>query len=144
MTFDRSIDPTADQVRALRDDGRDGPVVMVNLLKFRTLASYPEGSRMEPCSGADAYARYQHAFTVTVGATSRAEVLYEGPVEQVFIGDPATRDADWDKVLIVRYPSRRHFLAMMANEDYREALVHRYAGLERTVLLQCGERAPPE
>jgi hypothetical protein len=33
---------------------------------------------------------------------------------------------------------------MMANEDYREALVHRYAGLERTVLLQCGERAPPE
>ena len=72
-----------------------------------------------------------------VGATSQAQVLYEGPVSQIFIGDPATREADWDKVLIVRYPSRQHFLAMMANAEYRKALVHRYAGLERTVLLQC-------
>ena len=37
--------------------------------------------------------------------------------------------------LLVRYPSRPHFLAMMANAAYREALVHRCAGLERTVLL---------
>ena len=34
------------------------------------------------------------------------------------------------------YPSRQHFLPMMANAAYREALVHRYAGLERTILLQ--------
>lgn len=136
--IDRSIDPTADQVRALRDRGPDGPIVMVNLLKFRERAAYPEGSSVAPCTGAEAYARYQHAFTVTVGATSQAEVLYEGPVQQIFIGDPAAREADWDKVLIVRYPSRQHFLAMMANAEYREALVHRYAGLERTVLLQCG------
>ena len=40
------------------------------------------------------------------------------------------------KCLLVRYPSRQHFLAMMANAAYREALVHRYAGLERTILLQ--------
>lgn len=135
--IDRSIDPTADQVRALRDHGPEGPIVMVNLLKFRERAAYPEGSDAEPCSGAEAYARYQHAFTITVGATSQAQVLYEGPVARVFIGDPAAREADWDKVLIVRYPTRQHFLAMMANAEYRAALVHRYAGLERTVLLQC-------
>lgn len=136
--IDRSIDPTADQVRALRDRGPEGPIVMVNLLKFRERAAYPDASGVAPCTGAEAYARYQHAFTVTVGATSQAEVLYEGPVQQIFIGDPAAREADWDKVLIVRYPSRDHFLAMMANAQYRQALVHRYAGLERTVLLQCG------
>ena len=136
--IDRSIDPTADQVRTLRDQGPVGPIVMVNLLKFRDRAAYPDGSGVEPCSGAEAYGRYQHAFTVTVGETSQASVLYEGPVDQVFIGDPAAREAQWDKVLIVRYPSRQHFLAMMANEEYRAALVHRYAGLERTVLLQCG------
>ena len=33
-------------------------------------------------------------------------------------------------------PSRQHFLTMMPNAAYREALVHRYAGLERTILLQ--------
>lgn len=136
MTIDRSIDPTADQVRALRDNGRDGPVVMLNLLKFRETAVYDDG---EAISGAEAYARYQHAFTVTVGAISQAEILFEGPVEQVFIGIAGTAETDWDKVLIVRYPTRGHFLAMMADTGYRQALRHRYAGLARTVLLQCGD-----
>lgn len=61
-------------------------------------------------------------------------MVWEGRVDTVFIGDAAAQD--WDKCLMVRYPSRQHFLSMMANAAYREALVHRYAGLERTVLLQ--------
>jgi hypothetical protein len=131
---DPSIDPTADQVRALRDAGPEGPIVMLNLLKFRDRAAYPEGSGFEPCSGAQAYARYQHAFTVAVGDTSRAEVILDGPVGMTFIGDAVAQQ--WDKCLVVRYPSRQHFLAMMADATYRAALVHRYAGLERTLLLQ--------
>lgn len=138
MHIDRSIDPAADQVRALRDHGRDGPVVMLNLLKFRVTADYPEGSDEPAMSGAEAYARYQEAFVVTVGALSQAEVLYDGPAEQVFIGMGGTPETDWDKVLLVRYPTRQHFLGMMADATYREALRHRYAGLARTVLIQCG------
>jgi uncharacterized protein (DUF1330 family) len=136
MTIDRSIDPTADQVRALRDTGREGPVVMLNLLKFREKADYDDG---EAISGEQAYARYQHAFTVSVGAISQAQVLFDGPAEQVFIGVAGTPETDWDKVLIVRYPTRGHFLAMMADPGYKRALRHRYAGLARTVLLQCGD-----
>jgi uncharacterized protein (DUF1330 family) len=136
MAIDRSIDPDADQVRALRDHGRDGPVVMLNLLKFRENAVYDDG---EVISGAEAYARYQHAFTVSVGAISQAEILFDGPVEQVFIGLCGTPETDWDKALIVRYPTRGHFLAMMADAGYKAALRHRYAGLARTILLQCGE-----
>lgn len=135
---DQSIDPTASQVRNLRDNGPDGPVVMLNLLKFRDVATYPADSGFTAANGAEAYQQYQHAFVVTVGATSQAQVLYDGPAQNVVIGDPAAKEADWDKVLIVRYPSRQHFLAMMADADYRKALVHRYAGLERTVLIQCG------
>lgn len=131
---DPAIDPTADQVRDLRDHGPDGAIVMLNLLRFLDRARYPEGHPDSGSTGREAYARYQHAFTVTVGATSGAEVLFEGPVDRVFIGDPAAHR--WDACLIVRYPSRRHFLAMMADPAYRDALVHRYAGLERTLLLQ--------
>jgi uncharacterized protein (DUF1330 family) len=137
MSIDRSIDPTADQVRALRDHGRDGPIVMLNLLKFRKQAAYPADSGEPAMTGAEAYARYQEAFTVTVSEISKAEVFYDGPAEQVFIGMAGTPETDWDKVLLVRYPSRQHFLGMMADATYREALRHRYAGLERTVLLQC-------
>jgi uncharacterized protein (DUF1330 family) len=136
MFIDRSIDPTADQVRALRDAPDDGPVTMANLLKFRAQARYDDGDEA-PCTGREAYARYKHAFTVTVGAVSQAQVVFAGPVQQVFIGQAGQAETDWDEVLVVRYPSRRHFLAMMADATYREALRHRYAGLERTVLLQC-------
>lgn len=135
--LDVSIDPTADQVRALRGADQEAPVVMLNLLKFRDAARYPSCSDLEPCSGEEAYERYQYAFVEAVGSVSQAEVLYDGPCEQVFIGMSGSKETDWDKVLMVRYPARKHFLAMMANEDYREALVHRYAGLERTVLIQC-------
>ncbi|MCM2312209.1 MAG: DUF1330 domain-containing protein [Steroidobacteraceae bacterium] len=136
MFVDRSIDPTADQVRALRDVPDERPVTMVNLLKFRVQARYEDGDEA-PCTGREAYARYKKAFTVTVGAVSQAQVVFQGPVQQVFIGVAGQPDTDWDEVLVVRYPSRRHFLAMMADATYREALRHRYAGLERTVLLQC-------
>lgn len=131
------IDPTADQVRAMRDADQSDPVVMLNLLKFREDAQYPKAMNMVPCSGREAYNRYQTAFVKTVGDVSQAEVVYDGPCEQVFIGLTGAPDTDWDKVLMVRYPERRHFLAMMANEDYRAALVHRYAALERTILIQC-------
>lgn len=59
-------------------------------------------------------------------------------MEQVIIGMTGSDTTDWDMVLIVRYPSRQHFLGMMTAPAYRDALRHRYAGLERTVLLQCG------
>ena len=131
--YDPSIDPSADQVRALRDAGPDGPVVMLNLLKFRERANYPSESPHAPCSGAEAYLRYQTAFVEAVGNVSHAEIVWEGRIDAAFVGDAGH---DWDKCLIVRYPSRQDFLAMMANADYRDALVHRYAGLERTVLLQ--------
>jgi uncharacterized protein (DUF1330 family) len=136
MFIDRSIDPTADQVRALRDSDDGQPVTMVNLLKFRAQARYEDGSEA-PCSGREAYARYKHAFVETVGSVSQARVLFQGPVGMVFIGQPVQPATDWDEVLVVRYPSRAHFLAMMADPTYRAALRHRYAGLERTVLLQC-------
>jgi len=61
------------------------------------------------------------------------KVVWEGKIDRTFIGDASQ---DWDECLLVRYPSRQHFLAMMANAAYREALVHRYAGLECTTLLQ--------
>ena len=136
MFVDRSIDPTADQVRALRDVPDERPVTMVNLLKYRAQARYEDGDEA-PCTGREAYDRYKTAFTETVGAVSQAEVLFHGPVQQVFIGVAGRPETDWDEVLVVRYPSRRHFLAMMADATYRAALCHRYAGLERTVLLQC-------
>ena len=101
------IDPTGARVKGLRDDGPEGPIVMLNLLKFKEKAEYPEGHPDSGGTGAQAYARYEKLFTRTVGDISRAEPLYDGPVMRTLVGSEA--DGDWDRMLIVRYPSRQHF-----------------------------------
>lgn len=137
--YHADIDPTGARIRDLRDNGPDGPVVMLNLLKFRAVADYPEGHPGAGVTGEAAYARYEALFTRELADVSGAVPLYNGPVMRVLVGSEA--DGDWDRMLIVRYPSRQHFLAMMANETYRAGLVHRYAALERTILVQCGDNA---
>ena len=96
---------------------QEGPVVMLNLLKFK------EGS------GALEYATY--------GAVARklieeggGHVLYSGRVDQLLVGETE----DWDAIALVEYPSKA-FLEMVSWPDYIEASEHREAGLEDTVLM---------
>jgi uncharacterized protein (DUF1330 family) len=134
--YNAGIDPTGARIKDLRDNGPEGPIVMLNLLKFNRIATYPDGHPDAGSTGAEAYARYERLFMQTVGAVSQAQPIYEGPAMRILAGSDA--DGDWDRMLIVRYPSRQHFLAMMADDTYRDGLVHRYAALERAILLQCG------
>jgi hypothetical protein len=41
----------------------------------------------------------------------------------------------WDRVAIVRYPSRSAFLAMQRRADFQEKHVHKDAGMEQTIVL---------
>lgn len=73
-----SVTPSPEQMKALLEDGPEGPIVMVNLLKFRAKAQY-ESSRPEAkdnISGAEAYQRYgasvQTCIAEVVGPSSGA------------------------------------------------------------------------
>lgn len=127
--------PTKDQFRAMRDDAHDGPIVMVNLLKFKELATYPEDApeASEGLTGSQAYDRYQLAlkdFARDMGG----EVIYSGPVMRWYIGE-----GDWDRVLIVRYPNRKQFLGMVTSDIYQNAHRHREAGLLHQDLMETRE-----
>jgi uncharacterized protein (DUF1330 family) len=114
-----AITPNADQFRELTNAPDDGPVVMLNLLKYRA------------GGGAQTYVAYGDAATKMV-AEGGGRVLYVGRCDQVLIGDASeSRDA----IALVEYPSRKAFIEMVSRKDYREAHKHREAGLERTVLL---------
>jgi uncharacterized protein (DUF1330 family) len=130
-----SLIPTPDQIQALAEQGPEGPLVMVNLLKYRKNAAYEPGrpEAKENLSGREAYQRYgmvamQHVMKRGGG------IVWGGPQKLVMIGDDQN---DWDDVVCVRYPSREAFLAMTQDADYLAAHYHREAGLERTVLLCC-------
>ncbi|HSW14360.1 MAG TPA: hypothetical protein VLI06_16050, partial [Solimonas sp.] len=55
----RTIDPAgADIKRIATTIPMNTPVTMLNLLRFREQAAYPEGSGHAPCTGREAYGRY--------------------------------------------------------------------------------------
>jgi uncharacterized protein (DUF1330 family) len=130
-----SVVPKPEQIQALVERGPDGPIVMVNLLKYRALAEYPadKSESKERLSGQDAYRRYG-ANALKQLAKVGASIVWGGAQSLVFIGGP---EQEWDEVVCVRYPSRQAFLGMIANPDYLAGTYHRDAGLERTGLLCC-------
>jgi uncharacterized protein (DUF1330 family) len=126
------VNPTEAQMRAVMA-GPDGPVQMLNLLKFRDRASYPDdydGTEDTDVSGEDAYGRYAANTMPHVGKRGGRLVLLGRADEQV-IGALG----DWDQVAIVEYPSRAAFVDMGRDPDYLTGTVHRTAGLERTAII---------
>lgn len=121
------ITPNREQFEQLSQAPDEGPVVMLNLLKFKAKASDGSGS------GAAAYGRYGNAAVEMIEAQG-GKVLWAGRGRQILIGDPAE---DWDQVLLVEYPSRKAFIEMVTTPEYDEAHKHREQGLERTMLVAC-------
>jgi len=122
-----SITPSLTEVHAFVSDPDQGPVVMLNLLKFRERAIGEEGS------GADAYRRYGDAVIKMIEARG-GRVIWSGRPTRVLVGS----DADhWDAVALVEYPSPRAFVEMATSAEYQKIHHHREAGLESTVLIAC-------
>ncbi len=122
-----AIRPNREQFVQLMSAPDDGPVVMLNLVKYKAQAADGSGS------GGEAYRRYGDKAVEMVEARG-GKVLWTGRAEQVLIGDPTE---DWDAVLLVQYPSRAAFIEMVTTPEYEKAHEHREAGLERTTLIAC-------
>lgn len=118
----------ADYAGRLATDDR--PVWMVNLMRYRDVATYPAGSDEPPASGREADERY---LPVEQLAAVGAEIVFDGDVEDQLLG----ADPPWDRVGIVRYPSGRAFVEMMGRPDFQARHVHKEAGMDRTIVLGC-------
>ncbi|SKA04496.1 protein of unknown function [Enhydrobacter aerosaccus] len=102
-----------DLLQALPDDG---PVTMLNLMRFR------ERSRDGNGSGWDAYLRYS-ALSIKLIKAQGGTIVWTGEAQAVALGVPEAHR--WDYVALVRYPSRASFIAMMTSSDYARANVER-------------------
>ena len=111
---------------------QDGPIFMVNFMKYRARAEYDDG-RDDGITGKEADDRY-----------APLDILADIGALVVFFGDVET-GGDWDRVGIVRYPTRRSFMMMQARPDFQSRHAHKVAGMERTIVcgtLPMGVRAP--
>jgi uncharacterized protein (DUF1330 family) len=130
-----AVNPTPERLRTMVEQGPDGAIVMVNLLKYREKADYASdrAEAKDGLSGLEAYRRYGAVALKCVGEAGGG-IVWAGAQALIFIGG---NEQDWDEVVCVRYPSRQAFLEMIARRDYRAATYHRDAGLARTALLCC-------
>ncbi len=134
-----AVNPTAESIEEIvgvAGTPEDGPIVMINLNRFRERADYgpnpPEGLDVE-VSGEEAYARYGAVGAAAVAATG-GRLLWSAPVASVVIGDP---DDSYHQVLAVWYPSRAAFLKLGDHPGYLDATIHRNAALEKASILCC-------
>lgn len=85
-----------------------GPVVMLNLLRFRE-----DGGRAS-------YQRYAEALGASVNQRYGIVLDYLGDGGRALVAEEGQA---WDMVVLVRYPSRQAFADMIRDPDYR-ALSH--------------------
>ena len=124
MKVENSVIPTQEQMDGFLAPGPDGPISMVNLLKFREKASYEDG-RETTLTGLEAYAIYSAGVVKTLAQVG-GQLVFHGKVARLMLGEV---EELWDTVAIAQYPSRAAMLEMMMLPEYQEIAVHRSAGL---------------
>jgi uncharacterized protein (DUF1330 family) len=113
-----AIDPTGRDLKRFLAEDPGGPVVMLNLLRFRS-----DGGR-------ERYLEYARRFEQE-GGRFGAEVLYVGDGSTTLVAEDGQA---WDAVLIVRYPSRQAFSDMVRDPDYSRITALRTDALTEAVL----------
>ena len=106
----------------------DGDVWMLNLMKYKPLADYGDagGPSISGREADDVYA--PTAILDDLGAT----VPLFGDVTCQVAGPVA-----WERIAVVRYPSRASFFAMQNRDDFKKQYVHKKAGMESTIIMGC-------
>ena len=119
-------------IKGLGEIDHDGPIVMVNLMRFRARSLDGSGS------GWDAYLRYS-ALTVPMIKARGGTLLWTGDAKAVALGEVEANR--WDYLALVYYPSVAAFIDMMTSADYeRRCDPHRHNGCERHVII-CTKEA---
>ena len=118
-------------IRGLEDMAHQGPVVMVNLMRFHDRSLDGDGS------GWDAYLRYS-ALTVPMIKARGGTLLWAGNAKAVALGPQDGNQ--WNYVALVYYPSVAAFTDMMTSPDYENLSdPHRRNGCAEHVIICTSE-----
>ncbi|GGA03099.1 MAG: DUF1330 domain-containing protein [Sphingomonadales bacterium CG12_big_fil_rev_8_21_14_0_65_65_10] len=131
------VNPSEANFRAFKDLPRDTPIQMLNLVRFRSKAEYPEGHELhgKGWTGDEAYAEYGRA-SGPIFARVGGKIVWRGRYETVVTGPD---DEHWDAAFIAEYPDAGAFFEMIKDPDYQEAVVNRTAAVEDSRLIRFGK-----
>lgn len=124
MKVENKLRPSQDQLQGFFTPGAEGPIYMLNLLKFKEKAEYADG-RETDLSGEQAYALYgQEVAKLLINLGGGG--MFNAKVERLMLGEV---EELWDTVAIAMYPSRKAMIDMMQSAEYQAIHHHRDAGL---------------
>ena len=137
-----NIDPTRPQFDGFKALPRDTTIHMLNLIRLRPLAAYPEdhpnhGKGLPGLEAYRAYGRESAGIFARVGGRQ----IWSGKPEGVLTGPT---DERWDIAFIAQYPGGGAFLAMVTDPVYRDVVKHRTAGVEDSRLIRFAPLEPGE
>ncbi|HUJ03360.1 MAG TPA: DUF1330 domain-containing protein [Rhizomicrobium sp.] len=131
------IDPTKEQFAAFRELPRGTPIHMLNLVRLRDRAAYPDGRKATGLEAYRAYARESGPIFRRLGGKQ----FWVGKFEHMAIGPT---DEKWDLVFIAEYSNAQAFIDMLRDPAYREAVKHRQAAVLDSRLIRLAPQAPGE
>ncbi len=125
MEVTNEVMPTSqERIEEMLEPGPDGPIYMVNLLKFKNKAEYEDG-RETDLTGYEAYQLYGNVVRQIIGDYG-GELVFASDVTFLALGQV---EELWDEVAIAKYPNRRALFDMSTSDEWRAGAVHRTAGL---------------
>ena len=136
---DSYLHPGPDNMAAFMALPDDTSINMVNFLRYRELAEYPDGHEHagKGWSGRRAYEEYGRAIAVPFTKVG-AKVIWRGAFQATTIG---AADEVWDDLLVVEYPSAKAFLQMISDPEYQAGAVNRTAALADSRLFRTSPAA---
>lgn len=133
-------EPSEAQRAMILGGAADGPIVALNLNRYRDRAAYPAGTPDADVSGREAYARYGIVAWQAITAVG-GHIVWAAPVEGLAIGCDHDR---YDEVVAVWYPKRSSLGELSGFPGYDEAFeLHRRAGIEQAALILCSAGPEP-
>lgn len=136
------IDPSRANFDVFKGLPRDEPIHMLNLLRYRDQAIYPDGHEHagKGWSGRRAYEEY--------GATSGpifrrvgGTLMWRGAFQTMVTGPD---DEQWDDGFVAHYPTAAAFLEMIKDPAYQRAVINRTAALADSRLVRFSPRSAGE
>ena len=116
-------------IERVEQSNHDGPVTMLNLVKYRDRSADGDGS------GRDAYQRYTKPVVAYIEKRG-GKVLWAGVIGESALQDGLSdEEVDWDWGLLVYYPNRAAFLDMVTSAEYLEANKDRTNGVAKHAIL---------
>ena len=124
MQVMNKVYPNKEQIKGFMEPVSEGPICMVNLLKFKDKAEYEDG-RDTDLTGREAYALYEEGVKKLLQEIGGG-IGFEGDVERLALGEV---EELWDVVGLAVWPSRGAMFEVMQSPEMQAISVHRSAGL---------------